>query len=80
MTGAADIRVTKALKALAGARRDLEAGEAGLASDRAYYAMFHAAEALLLVRELNFSSHGAVHGAFGREYAKTRELDPKFHR
>jgi uncharacterized protein (UPF0332 family) len=42
--------------------------------------MFYAAQALLLDRELSFSSHSAVIGAFGREYAKTAVLDPKFHR
>lgn len=38
-----------------------------------------AAEALLAERDLVYSSHGAVHGAFGRVFAKTGELDPKYH-
>ncbi len=42
--------------------------------------MFYTAEALLADRNLTFSSHGAVHGAFGKEFAKTEVLDPKFHR
>jgi uncharacterized protein (UPF0332 family) len=37
------------------------------------------AEALLAERDLDFSSHGAVHGAFGKTFAKTRELDPQYH-
>jgi uncharacterized protein (UPF0332 family) len=45
-----------------------------------YYAMFYTAEALLASRELTFSSHGAVHGAFGKEFVKSGELDAKFHR
>jgi uncharacterized protein (UPF0332 family) len=70
----------KAGRAIEGARRDLEAGETGFAADRAYYAMFYVAEALLSDRGLEFSSHGAVHGAFGKAFARTGALDPKFHR
>jgi uncharacterized protein (UPF0332 family) len=44
------------------------------------HAMFYTAEALLANRDLTFSSHGSMHGAFGKEFAKTEELDPKFHR
>jgi hypothetical protein len=36
-------------------------------------------EALLASRELTFSSHGAVHGAFGKEFVMSGELDAKFH-
>ena len=42
--------------------------------------MFYLAEALLLGKGLFFSSHRAVHGAFGEHFAKTRLLDPRFHR
>ncbi|HUE96257.1 MAG TPA: HEPN domain-containing protein [Longimicrobiaceae bacterium] len=70
----------KAGRTIEAARRELEAGEAGFAADRAYYAMFYVAEALLSQRGLEFSSHGAVHGAFGKEFARTGVLDPEFHR
>ena len=50
------------------------------AASRAYYAMFYAAEAPLLERGLSFSGHSAVIAAFGKEFAKTNVLDPKFHR
>lgn len=80
MTEFQEFRLEKAVRVLAGARRDLGAGDAPLATDRAYYAMFYAAEALLFDRGLSFSTHGAVHGAFGKEFAKTGVLDPKFHR
>lgn len=50
------------------------------AASRAYYAMFYAAQALLLERGLSFSSHSAVIAAFGREFAKTAVVDPKLHR
>ena len=50
------------------------------AAARTYYAMFYAAQALLLERGLSFSSHSAVIAAFGREFAKTGTLDPQLHR
>jgi uncharacterized protein (UPF0332 family) len=45
-------------------------GYANVAASRAYYAMFYAAQALLLERGFSFSSHSAVIAAFGREIAK----------
>lgn len=50
------------------------------AASRAYYSMFYVAQALLLSRELSFSSHSAVIAAYGKEFAKTKLLDPEFHR
>ncbi len=41
------------------------------AVSRAYYAMFYAAQAALLKREMTFSSHKAVISAFGRHFVKT---------
>ena len=49
------------------------------AASRAYYAMFYVAEALLAHLGQSYSKHSAVISAFGREYAKTRKLDAKFH-
>jgi uncharacterized protein (UPF0332 family) len=53
---------------------------ANIAASRAYYALFYIAEALLLSRGLAFSSHSAVIAAFGKEFARSNVLDPKFHR
>jgi uncharacterized protein (UPF0332 family) len=50
-----------------------------IATSRGYYALFYTAEALLLRRGLYFSSHSAVIAAYGREFAKTGDLDPKFY-
>lgn len=50
-----------------------------IAASRSYYAMFYIAEALLLRRGQHFSSHSAVIAAFGKEYAKTGDLEPRFH-
>ncbi|MGD2158520.1 MAG: HEPN domain-containing protein [Anaerolineales bacterium] len=57
-----------------------EEGYLDFAASRAYYAMFYAAQALLLSRGLSFSSHTAVIAAFGKEFAKTGDMDTKFHR
>lgn len=42
--------------------------------------MFYIAEALLEEKDLQFSKHGGVHGAFGEHYVKTGLFDPKYHR
>lgn len=47
---------------------------------RAYYAMFYTAEALLNEQGWKFGKHSSVHAAFGEHFAKTKLLDPKFHR
>jgi uncharacterized protein (UPF0332 family) len=70
------------------ARTSLKAAEAlteqGLYEDavsRAYYAMFYAANAMLIRDGLDVSGkHSAVVAAFGREYAKTGRVDPRYHR
>jgi uncharacterized protein (UPF0332 family) len=55
-------------------------GYLDFAASRLYYAMFYAAEALLLDYGWAYSSHSAVIAAFGKEFAKTHILDPKLHR
>ena len=62
------------------ARILLDAGHCDGAADRAYYAMFHAASALLLRRGMTFRSHHAVHAAFGREFAKAGLVEHRYHR
>ena len=47
---------------------------------QSYYTIFYLAQALLLSKELTFSSHSAVVAAYGKEFAKTGLLEPKFHR
>ena len=64
----------KAAKAL------IDGGFIGFSAAQSYYTMFYLAEALLLSKELTFSSHSATIAAFGKEFAKSGLLDPKFHR
>ena len=54
-------------------------GDMDFAASRAYYSLFYTAEALLLTRDMSFSSHSAVIAAFGKEFAKTGALNSKFH-
>ncbi|MEW6404412.1 MAG: HEPN domain-containing protein [Chloroflexota bacterium] len=42
--------------------------------------MFYVAEALLNEKEMQFGKHSAVHAAYGEHFAKTKALNPKFHR
>lgn len=70
----------KAVHAIRAAETLLRADEVDFAIGRAYYAMFYVAEALLNEKDLRFRKHGQVQAAFGEHFAKTRVLDPKFHR
>jgi uncharacterized protein (UPF0332 family) len=70
----------KAVDSIEGAEILLTNGKAEIAVGRAYYAMFYVAEALLNEKDLRFGKHGNVHAAYGEHFAKTKLLDPKFHR
>jgi uncharacterized protein (UPF0332 family) len=70
----------KAERALRAAETLLNAGDAEFAAGRAYYAMLHTAQALLREKDLRYRKHTAVHSSFGEHFAKTGELDPKYHR
>jgi uncharacterized protein (UPF0332 family) len=58
----------------------IEKGFIGFSIAQSYYTMFYLVEALLLAKGLTFSSHSAIIAAYGKEFAKTGLLDPKFHR
>lgn len=70
----------KAIDTIEGAEILLDHGKTDLAAGRAYYALFYIAEALLNEKGLQFSKHGDVIGAYGKEFSKTKLLDQKFHR
>jgi uncharacterized protein (UPF0332 family) len=72
--------VQKARESLQAAELLAREGFTDFCASRAYDAMFYVAEALLLERDLSFSSHSAVIAAFGKEFARSGVLDPKFHR
>jgi uncharacterized protein (UPF0332 family) len=58
----------------------IDSGFIGFSAAQSYYTMFYLAETLLLSKGLKFSSHSAVIAAYGKEFSKSRLLDPKFHR
>lgn len=70
----------KANRTLQAAEMLLEAGDPESAAGRCYYAMLHAAQALLRDRDLRYRKHASVHAAYGEHFAKTGLLDPKYHR
>jgi uncharacterized protein (UPF0332 family) len=70
----------KGRRSLGVARQLLDGGHSDFASSRAYYAMFYAAEALLLEKGLAFSKHSALISAFGRHFAKTGAVPAELHR
>ena len=70
----------KALDSIEVAEGILDMDKPDMAAGRAYYAMVYVAEAMLYEKGLEFNSHGQVIGAYGKEFAKTEELDQKFHR
>lgn len=74
-------------KLLEKAKQSLEAAKvlqnnqfSDYAASRAYYTMFYAVEAILLQKNLSFSSHAAVISAFGREFVKVGIVPKEFHR
>jgi uncharacterized protein (UPF0332 family) len=50
------------------------------ALNRAYYAMFHAATAALLSKDIKRRSHHGILSAFGETLVRTGRLDPEFFR
>ena len=70
----------KAERTLRAAEILLREGDAESSIGRAYYAMLHTAQALLREKDLRYGKHDTVHAAFGKHFAKTSILDPKFHR
>lgn len=80
MTPEQERLLAKAREALAAAHRSIAAGDGSTAANRAYYAMLHAVLAALAGEGVELRRHGAVHAAFGARFAKTRRLDPRYHR
>jgi uncharacterized protein (UPF0332 family) len=70
----------KARRSFDVAESTLEQGHADFAIARAYYGCFYIAQAMLLSEGLEYASHGQVVAQFGLHFAKTKRLDPMFHR
>jgi uncharacterized protein (UPF0332 family) len=72
--------LAKARRSFEAAEGLLEDGHADFAASRAYYGSFYTAEALLFSRGLSYSRHSQVVAQFGRHFARTGELDARYHR
>lgn len=71
MTNTADTYLRKAQRTLSAARTLLQGGDTEGACNRAYYAMYNAAHAILLASSANtpdggYKTHGGLIGAFGK--------------
>ncbi|CAD7768537.1 hypothetical protein AIOGIFDO_00319 [Candidatus Methanoperedenaceae archaeon GB37] len=63
--------VEKAKKYLKSAEMLLKEGDYESSVSRTYYAMFYCAQAMLLTKNLSFSSHKGIISAFGEHFVKT---------
>ena len=66
-----DSLIKKAERYLKSARILLEDGDYESSVSRSYYAMFYSVQAILLTKNLSFSSHKGVISAFGEHFVKT---------
>lgn len=71
--------LNKAKRSQKAATNLFQDGDVDFAASRAYYSLFYTASALLLSKGLSFSSHSGVIANFGKEFARTKIVDPKFH-
>jgi uncharacterized protein (UPF0332 family) len=69
----------KAARSFETAEIIVQSGAPDFAASRAYYGCFYIAEALLLSRGQKLSSHGQVISQYGLIFARTDELDRRFH-
>lgn len=75
-----DLYLQKAEGGFRSAEILLDAGESDAAASRAYYGYFYTVKALLLDRGAEAASHGQVIAQYGLHFAKSKQLDPRFHR
>ena len=69
----------KAVESVKAARLLAENGMHDIAASRAYYAMFYAASAIILAKQLRFKRHSALHAAFGRDFARLGVVPAELH-
>ena len=70
--------IAKADRSLAAAHDHLKKGDADFASSKAYYAVFHSMQAILLTKKLSFSKHSGVIAAFNQHFVKTGIFPKEF--
>lgn len=70
--------MARAAESLETAQETLAIQRPKVAVSQAYYAMFHAASALLAARDIHRHRHGGVKAAFTEQFCKTGDIEPKF--
>ena len=80
MTEEVQLHLEEADGCLAEAALLLASSYLGGTVSRSYYAMFHAATAALLHRDIKRRSHQGVIAAFGQTFAKPGIVDTRFHK
>jgi uncharacterized protein (UPF0332 family) len=73
-------RLDEAREALSDAELLLDAGRCRSAANRMYYAVFYAAVAALLTKQLEFSRHSGVIAFFDKEFIHTGILPKEYSR
>jgi uncharacterized protein (UPF0332 family) len=58
----------------------MQDGNNDFSVSRAYYAMFYVVQALLITKNLSFSTHSGIINAFGLHFIKTQEVPVEYHR
>ncbi|HDL86317.1 MAG TPA: HEPN domain-containing protein [Candidatus Acetothermia bacterium] len=77
MTREIEELLQKSQRSLQAAKRLLKAKDYDFAISRAYYSMFYSAQAALLSKSLEYSSHAAVVARFGEHFIKANLLPRK---
>lgn len=70
--------MAKGERALEAARDHMGKGDADFASSKAYYAVFHLMQAVLLTRNLTFSKHAGVISGFSEQFIKPGTFPREF--
>lgn len=78
MSRRSSILLERADRRLAAARRDIAAEDYESAVNRAYYAVFSAAKALLVQNDLEARTHKGVFTLLGRHFVHSGRLDKRF--
>ena len=73
-------RLSKAREDLVAARANLQQGFLRVATNRAYYTVFHAASAVLMWHDIERARHSGVESAFGAFLVKPGLIEPEYGR
>ncbi len=71
-------QMARAVESLDDAQKSLTMDMFKAAISQSYYAMFHAASALLAARDIHRRRHGGVKAALGQYFCKTGDIEPRF--